>query len=196
GPVPSELGNLRALKLLNLSDNKLSDNDLGFRPLTRGPVPSELGNLTDLKLLNLSLNQLSGAVPSPYLGKLSALKRLYLDHNQLSDLGNVQHALQLVSRFDSEGPSYFGGTDLGLRGNPWKMPPEAVVEQGLEAIKIFLGDVLDANKDNDHVRSLQLLKVVLVGSPSAGKTSLMKSIMAGKGSPTQGTSDEASTVGI
>ena len=86
------------------------------------------------------------------------------------DLGNVQHALQLVSRFDSEGPSYFGGTDLGLRGNPWKMPPEAVVEQGLEAIKIFLGDVLDANKDNDHVRSLQLLKVVLVGSPSAGKT--------------------------
>ena len=50
------------------------------------------------------------------------------------------------------------------------MPPEAVVEQGLEAIKIFLGDVQKASENGAQVRSLKLLKVVLVGSASAGKT--------------------------
>ena len=50
------------------------------------------------------------------------------------------------------------------------MPPEAVVEQGLKAIETFLGDVQKANEIGAQVRSLQLHKVVLVGSASAGKT--------------------------
>ena len=50
------------------------------------------------------------------------------------------------------------------------MPPEAVVEQGLEATKIFLGDVQKASDNGAQVRSLKLLKVVLVGAESAGKT--------------------------
>ena len=50
------------------------------------------------------------------------------------------------------------------------MPPEAVVEQGLEAVKIFLGDVQKANENGADIRSLKLLKVVLVGAASAGKT--------------------------
>ncbi|CAN0466835.1 unnamed protein product, partial [Ascophyllum nodosum] len=79
-------------------------------------------------------------------------------------LGDAQDALQLVSRFDS------GTKSLLLIPNPWKMPPEAVVEQGLGAIMTYLGDVQNAMKNGGQVRSLQLLKVVLVGSPSAGKT--------------------------
>ena len=50
------------------------------------------------------------------------------------------------------------------------MSPEAVVEQGLNAIKTFLEDVLEAIANGAQVRSLQFLKVVLVGSASAGKT--------------------------
>ncbi|CAM9979903.1 unnamed protein product [Ectocarpus sp. 12 AP-2014] len=76
------------------------------------------------------------------------------------------------------------------------MPPEAVVEAGLAAVKSYLLDVQEAKKDEADVTSLQLLKVVLVGSASAGKTSLMQSIMAGHGSPTQGTPAQASTVGM
>ncbi|CAN0406917.1 unnamed protein product, partial [Ascophyllum nodosum] len=64
----------------------------------------------------------------PDLGKLSALQSLDLSHNQLDGLGDAQDALQLVSRFDS------GTKLLLLIPNPWKMPPEAVVEQGLGAI--------------------------------------------------------------
>ena len=78
-------------------------------------------------------------------------------------LGDAQDALQLVSKFISN-------FNLSLRGNPWVMPPEAVVEQGLGAIETYLGDVQNAMENGGQVRSLQLLKVVLVGSPSAGKT--------------------------
>ncbi|CAM9943033.1 unnamed protein product [Pylaiella littoralis] len=76
------------------------------------------------------------------------------------------------------------------------MPPEAVVEAGLPAVKRYLLDVQEAKKAGADVTSLQLLKVVLVGSASAGKTSLMQSIVAGRGSPTKGTPYQASTVGI
>ena len=55
------------------------------------------------------------------------------------------------------------------------MPPEAVVEQGLEAVKIFLGDVQKASENKAQVRSLKLLKVVLVGAASAGKTRCLES---------------------
>ena len=47
------------------------------------------------------------------------------------------------------------------------MPPEAVVERGVEAMKTYLRDVLKAPEE---VISLRLLKVVLVGSESVGKT--------------------------
>ena len=50
------------------------------------------------------------------------------------------------------------------------MPPEAVVEQGLEAIKSFLVDVQKAKAAGAEVTPLQLAKVVLVGSAEVGKT--------------------------
>ena len=57
------------------------------------------------------------------------------------------------------------------------MPPEAVVEQGLDAIKIFLGDVQKASENGAQVRSLKLLKVVLVGAASAGKTRCLEVLL-------------------
>ncbi|CAN0383216.1 unnamed protein product [Ascophyllum nodosum] len=185
GAIPSELGGLSALKELDLYGNQLS-----------GAIPSELGGLSALKTLVLHRNQLSGAIPLE-LGGLDALDVLDLSRNQLSDLGDVQHALELVSKFDSDECTFSPSDNaLDLKGNPWKMPPEAVVEQGLDAIKIFLGDVQKANENGAQVRSLKLLKVVLVGAASAGKTSLMESIIKGTKSPTEGTLEEASTVGI
>ncbi|CAM9253300.1 unnamed protein product, partial [Sphacelaria rigidula] len=85
---------------------------------------------------------------------------------------------------------------IRLKNNPWIMPPGAVVEEGLEAVKAYLVDVQAAKNAGADVTSLSLLKVVLVGSASAGKTSLMQSIIAGCGSPTTGTTAEASTVGV
>ena len=70
GSIPSELGELTELEILNLSDNGLS-----------GPVPPELGKLTKLGALNLRSNQLSGEIP-PELGNLNKLESLNLSSNQ------------------------------------------------------------------------------------------------------------------
>ncbi|CAN0225886.1 unnamed protein product, partial [Ascophyllum nodosum] len=70
-----------------------------------GAIPSELGGLSALKTLVMGKNKLSEAIPSA-LGGLSALETLDLSRNQLSDLGDVQHALELVSKFDSDRHTY------------------------------------------------------------------------------------------
>ena len=82
GSIPSELGNLTDLTILNLSGNKLG-----------GAIPAELGDLTNLTSLYLSNNKLTGPVPAE-LGNLTALALLYLNGNELSgpipaELGNL-----------------------------------------------------------------------------------------------------------
>lgn len=78
------------------------------------------------------------------------------------DLGDVDDALRMVNSFDE--------FNISLHNNPWRMPPEAVVEQGIPAVKKYLLDVQLAKAVGGDVMSLQLLKLVLVGSSGAGKT--------------------------
>eukprot|EP00903_Cladosiphon_okamuranus_P018361 g16892.t1 len=114
------------------------------------------------------------------------LVKITLATNKLKGLGKTEDALRLVERVG----------DVRLKKNSWIMPPEAVVEAGLSAVKRYLVDVQETKNAGFDVTSLQLLKVVLVGSASAGKISLMRSIIAGEGTPTKGTPAEASTVGM
>ncbi|KAL4299236.1 hypothetical protein AHAS_Ahas17G0080700 [Arachis hypogaea] len=60
GPIPSDLGNLNHLSILDLQDNKLIDlSNNNFS----SSIPHQLVNLTLLNTLNLSFNHLSGEVP-------------------------------------------------------------------------------------------------------------------------------------
>ena len=75
GPIPAEIGSLRSLNRLTLSNNRLTvlPPELGdLANLThldvsnsglRGPIPEGLGNLPNLKMLRLSGNPLTGCVP-------------------------------------------------------------------------------------------------------------------------------------
>jgi len=72
GNLPSELGNLTALRELYLQQNELT-----------GQIPSTFGNLTNLEILNIKQNQINGYIPKE-LGNLINLIELNLWRNNLS----------------------------------------------------------------------------------------------------------------
>eukprot|EP00752_Nemacystus_decipiens_P009015 g8047.t2 len=176
GRIPPELDQLYSMKGLHLNGNLLS-----------GPIPSEFGKLKNLRTLALSDNELSGTIPKE-LCDTEELRILRIDNNKFTSLGEAKEALRLLTRLlQVELPA--------LKNNPWVMPPEAVVEKG-GAVHKYLLEVEEAAEAGAEVRTLKLLKVVLVGSSRAGKTSLVNSIISGRPSPTVGTAADVSTVGI
>ena len=70
GTIPSELGQLTALSLLNLSLNLLT-----------GQIPSELGMLVNLQEITLYRNIISGTVPES-LTKMISLRRFDISSQQ------------------------------------------------------------------------------------------------------------------
>lgn len=84
GALPSQIGNLRNLKILNASNNKMTG------------VPAEIGQLANLEVLDLSNNQLTG-LPNE-LANLKNLKTLNLSGNQYSeqDLAVIRNSLSNV----------------------------------------------------------------------------------------------------
>ena len=86
GEIPTELGNLEALRALNLSRNNLT-----------GEIPSELGSIRELRLLDLSQNYLTGEIP-PQLGELDNLHTLILRGNRFT--GCIPAVLQSVEHND------------------------------------------------------------------------------------------------
>jgi Leucine-rich repeat (LRR) protein len=95
GPLPATLGNLIALRELNLLHNNLTEGipslqnltaiqvlNLGDNNLT-GEIPTWMGNLTTLVELNLGFNRLTGSIPIE-LGSLSNLYALKLSENRLT----------------------------------------------------------------------------------------------------------------
>ena len=87
GIIPAGLGDLSALRTLDLSSNSLTET-----------IPPELGNLSKLESLSLSSNNLSGEIPSELNG-LSNLTRWRLAGNNF--VGCVPHNLSQVSDTDA-----------------------------------------------------------------------------------------------
>jgi hypothetical protein len=110
GSIPTQLGNLTAMKWMNLGQNQLTGGipvELGGminlsllyldENLLTGSIPLELGQISTLEWLNLSENQLSGNIPDE-IWQLTNLKLLYLNENQLtgsipSDLSQITELL-------------------------------------------------------------------------------------------------------
>ena len=85
GALPSQIGKLKNLKILNASNNQMTG------------VPAEVGQLNNLEILDLSNNQLTG-LPNE-LANLKKLKTLNLSGNQYSeqDLNNIRNSLPNVN---------------------------------------------------------------------------------------------------
>ncbi|EXB37635.1 Receptor-like protein 12 [Morus notabilis] len=120
GEIPQLVGNLVALRSLNLSFNNLT-----------GSIPSSLGNLTELESLDLSNNKLSGEIP-PQLTRLTFLQSFDVSRN------NLRGPIPQANQFGNMDNTSFEGNP-GLCGNPLSkkcgdskaLPlPPSIVEEG------------------------------------------------------------------
>ncbi|KAF7849142.1 hypothetical protein BT93_L1198 [Corymbia citriodora subsp. variegata] len=74
GNIPSSIGGLESLQRLYLDDNHL-----------RGPIPDEICNLTDLGELFLHQNRLSGSIPN-CIESLSSLQKFFISSNNMTSV--------------------------------------------------------------------------------------------------------------
>ena len=165
--LPPELGQLSNLTRLYLDQNQLTS------------LPPELGQLSKLSRLYLDRNQLTNLPPE--LGQLLSLRGLYLDQNQLTslpkELGEINKLTELSLSQNQLTilPPELGQlprlTRLHLDQNPSLVsPPPEVLDQGLQAILIYL-------KERQAIDESQWLsKLLIVGEGGVGKTSLLRAL--------------------
>ena len=143
----SPLAALTQLTNLDLSGNGLSD-------------ASPLAALTQLTSLDLSYNKLSDASP---LAALARLTHLNLTCNQIRAL--PAELLRLSLRWRASG--YHPGSLL-LGGNPLQQPPLEVIEEGQQALELYYQQLATSEKQ------LREAKLILLGEPDAGKSSIVR----------------------
>ena len=183
----SVLGKLKELSELSLSNNKISDisilsklKELTFLHLNGNKfidisVLSELKNLNELYLSNNNLTDIS------ILSELKNLIALYLENNNLTDVSILSelNELSLLSLTNNKITDISFIKDLPklknifLDGNPdIKEPDKKIIRQGAAAIRSYF-----LQKEKAGTDYLYEAKVLFVGEPEAGKTSVMKKLI-------------------
>lgn len=114
GGLPAQLGDLTELEALILRDNEFS-----------GSIPVELGSLTKLFELNLAINSLTGGIPTE-LGALTMLETLSLNSNDLT--GEIPVALASLTNLN--------GLGLGSNSLSGTIPDELSSLTNLEQLDI------------------------------------------------------------
>ncbi len=159
----SPLKGLKQLTTLHLYDNQLTN----ISPL------QELKQLTHLNLINSQLTDKSITI----LKELKQLTILLLSNNQITDINPLESLKQIevlclnhnqitsIPKFIFHLPNWKDIVEYILVGNPISNPPVEKIEQGKEAVLEWF---------KAHKVSFKEIKVLLVGEPEAGKTSLLK----------------------
>ncbi len=165
--LPPEIGKLNSLQELYLHDNHLTI------------LPPEIGKLKNLKKLYLSNNDLSSLPPE--IGKLNSLQELYLHDNHLiilpPEIGKLSYLSMLdlsknnLTNLPSKIIRLKNLKRLYLSSNPLEAPPLEIVIQGIDAIFQYFEQVVREGIDYLHEA-----KLLIVGEPGAGKTTLAKKI--------------------
>ena len=188
--LPKYLGNLSNLTQLNLFSNQLTNLPESIGNLSNlkclvlwanqlKKLPESLGNLSNLTKLDLESNQLTH-VPE-IIGNLSNLTELDLENTQLTHVPEIIGNLSNLTKLDLQKnqltklPESLGNlsnlTNLNLGDNPLVEPPPEVISKGVNAIKQYLRQLRKEGKDYIYEA-----KLLIVGEPGAGKTSLAKKI--------------------
>jgi GTPase SAR1 family protein len=142
------LMNLRKLRTLHLQENYISDL-------------SPLRNLHNLITLSLKDNKIKDITP---LRDLKKLRTLRLQKNPLTEIPQWITQFSMEIKWEEYGPQ---DGFLTFFDNPLKSPPPEIVKAGKEAIKNYFDQVQE--QDTDYLFEAKML---IVGEPGAGKTTL------------------------
>ena len=142
---------LTQLTMLSLSGNQIID----VAPL------AALKQLTDLFL---SDNQIMDVAP---LAALHQLKSLYLQNNYIHRLPSL--LLKLSLDWDVDEKILYG---LFLDENPLQRPPREVIQSGRQAIEDYYRRL-----EHGGERELREAKLILLGEPDAGKSSIVRRLL-------------------
>lgn len=135
-------------------------------------LPESIAKLKNLELLDLSLNKLIDLPES--ISELKKLQTLYLEGNNIVVLPRYVVELQNLR-------------SLFLSGNQLLTPPNEVAARGVEAIREYFRQLEEQGQDR-----LYEAKMLILGEPGAGKTTLAKKIQ----DPNYILQDEKTTEGV
>ena len=120
-----------------------------------------LTNLTSLYLSNTQITDIS------ILKEFTNLTILYLDNNKIKKIPKELLNLKLEIKLEND-----LNEGIILKNNPIEEPPLEIVEQGNEAIQKYFDDLESQGRGK-----LNEAKLIIVGEPEAGKSSLMECLL-------------------
>ena len=202
--IPDSLGKLVNLQTLALDSNQIAAipdslaqlvnlQTLGLRSNQIAAIPDSLAQLVNLQTLGLRSNQIA-AIPDS-LAQLVNLQTLHLGSNQIATIPDSLaqmsdlHVLYLNDNRITAIPSSIARLaqleKLGLSGNPLPEEAFAALKRGIPSFFRYL-----LSKQKVYPRTV---KVVLVGEPKSGKTTLLEAL---KGNPHPCDDSRKETLGV
>ena len=179
--LPPQINRLTRLTELDLSDGQLTSLPPDIAKLTNltilqlrnnqlASLPLEIAKLTNLTTLGLGRNQLTSLPPQ--IAKLTNLRSLPLRNNQLTSLPPEIIKLTNLSF-------------LNLDGNPLAIPPETLGDAlNVKAIFAAIAGLKSGERLNEA-------KMLVVGDPKVGKSSVVEQLIHGTFNP-----KKATTLGV
>ena len=162
--IPFVIKRLARLYHLDLSNNQIHE------------LPQELGELRKLKILNLSGNKLR-SLPK-HIGQLTKLNVLDITNNRINFLPKHTFEFENLKEVDFK----YGLNDnisikersgkIFIKGNPITSPPLELLTKNFRSISLYLDEL-----KGQETAFLYEAKLLIVGEPGAGKTTLSKKIL-------------------
>ena len=132
-------------------------------------IPKELEGLKNLKTLYLSSNQITELKS---LEGLKNLKTLDLSLNKITELKGLEPILRNIEKLNIIENYLCFNNGLVVGDNPLVHPPMNIVSKGRDAVLQYFKDL-----KNQGVGKLNEAKLIIVGEPNGGKSSLMEMLL-------------------